>query len=62
MRQYNIISQIILILSVINFALVAPVLVQKKRQVCLDVLHVPMDMMSVFGETRWLGEVGDAVG
>ena len=39
MRRYNIVSGILLILSIIGFALASPVLVQEKRQARVDVVH-----------------------
>ena len=52
MRRYNIlvVSRTLLIPAVIafKFALAAPVLVQEKRQACVDVMNVP-DMITVFG-------------
>ncbi len=50
MRQYDLVSHIFLILSIINFALAAPVLVQEKRQACLDVVHNPEGAIIVLGE------------
>jgi hypothetical protein len=50
MRRYNIISRILLILTVITFALAAPVLVQEKRQACGDKVHVPEDVITVLGK------------
>jgi hypothetical protein len=50
MRRYNIVSRIILILTAITFALAAPVLVQEKRQVCVDAVHVPEDVKTVLGK------------
>jgi hypothetical protein len=47
MRRYNIVSRILLILTIITFALAAPVLVQEKRQACVDAVHVPEDMITV---------------
>jgi len=52
MRQYDIVSGILLILSIIDFALAAPVLVQGKLQERVDVVHIPNDMITVFGK-RW---------
>ena len=49
-HRYNIISGIVLILSVIYFALAAPVLVQEKRQASVDVVHMPKDMRIVLGK------------
>ena len=47
MRLYDIVSGILLILSVIDFALAAPVLVQEKRQAWVDVVHLPKDVITV---------------
>jgi hypothetical protein len=47
MRRYDIVSRIILILSIIDFALAAPVLVQEKHQARVDVVHIPRDMITV---------------
>jgi hypothetical protein len=50
MRRCDIISGILLILSIIDFALAAPVLLQEKRQASVDVVHVPKDVMTVLGK------------
>jgi hypothetical protein len=50
MRRYDIVSGILLILSIIDFALAAPVLVQEKRQACVDVVHIPKDVIPVLGK------------
>ena len=50
MRRYDIVLGILLILSVFDFALAAPVLVQEKRQVVVDVMQIPKDMITVFGK------------
>jgi len=50
MRQYDLVSHIFLILSIINFALAAPVLVQEKHQTCHDVLYNPEDATTVLGK------------
>ena len=47
MRRYDIVSGILLILSIIDFALAAPVPVQEKRQTCVDVVHIPKDVTTV---------------
>jgi hypothetical protein len=53
MRRYDIVSGIFLILSIIDFALAAPVLAQKKRQESADVVLVPpKDVRTVLGK-RW---------
>jgi len=50
MRRYDIVSGIILILSFIDFAIAAPVLVQEKHQAGVDVVHIPKDVMTVLGK------------
>jgi hypothetical protein len=50
MRRYDMVSGILLILSIIDFALAAPVLVQEKRQECDDVVHTPGDVITMLGE------------
>jgi hypothetical protein len=50
MRLYNIVSGIILILPIIDFAVTAPVLVQEKRQARVDVVHIPGDAMTMLGK------------
>jgi hypothetical protein len=50
MRRYYIVSGIFLILSIIDFALAAPVLVQEKRQASVDVVHIPKDLITVLWE------------
>jgi hypothetical protein len=50
MRRYDIVSGILLILSIVDFALAAPVLVQEKRQACVDVVPIPKDGVPVLGK------------
>ena len=52
MRRCDILSGILLILSIIDFALAAPVLVQEKRQAYVDVVYIPQtkDVISVLGK------------
>ena len=50
MRQYDIVSGILLILFIIDFAIAAPVLVQEKRQTVADVAHTPNDVVTVLGK------------
>ncbi|KAF8502836.1 hypothetical protein F5888DRAFT_1121021 [Russula emetica] len=50
MRRYDIVSGILLILSIINFALAAPVLVQEKRQASVDVVRIPRGVTTVLGD------------
>ena len=47
MRRYYIVSGILLILPIIDFALAAPVLVQEKRQAGFNVLHIPEDVTTM---------------
>src|SRR5712671_7139126 len=47
MRRYYIVSGIFLILSFIDFALAAPILVQEKRQASVDVVRIPKDLINV---------------
>jgi hypothetical protein len=57
MRRYDIVSGILLILSIIDFALAAPVLVQEKRQAIIDVVSiVPRDVINVLGKRGPGGE------
>lgn len=50
MRQYNVVSRILLILIVIiTFALAVPVLVQEECQTCVDVVRVPENAITVLG-------------
>ena len=53
MRRYNIISRILLILTISTIALAAPVLVQEKRQ-------APGDVITAFGK-RALAEIREAL-
>jgi hypothetical protein len=51
MRWYDIASGILLFLPTVDFALAAPVLVQEKqRQARVDVVHIPKDVITVFGK------------
>ena len=50
MRRYNKVSWILLILTLITFALAAPVLVQDKRQAWIDVEHAPEDVVTMLGK------------
>jgi hypothetical protein len=52
MRRYGPISGILLILSIVDFALAAPALVQEKRQASVVVSHTPKDVITVLGK-RW---------
>jgi hypothetical protein len=64
MRRYDVVSGILLILSIIDFAefaLAAPVLVQEKRQACVDMVHKPKDVITVLGK-RGLEDIEKLVG
>lgn len=50
MRRYDKIFGILLILSIIDFALAAPIRVQNKCQACVDVVHIPKDEIAVLGK------------
>ena len=50
MRRYDIVSGVILTLSIIDFALAAPVLVQEKRQARVDVVNIPKDVTTILGK------------
>jgi len=50
MRRYDIVSGILLILSIIDFALAAPVSAQEERRARVDVAHVPKDVTTVLGK------------
>jgi hypothetical protein len=50
MRRYDIVSGILLILSIIDFAIAAPILVQEKRHASVDVVHIPKDVITVLGK------------
>ncbi|KAI0271180.1 hypothetical protein BGY98DRAFT_1006721, partial [Russula aff. rugulosa BPL654] len=56
MRRHDIVTGILLILSIIDFALAAPVLVQEKRQARARVVHMPKDVITVSGK-RWEEEL-----
>jgi hypothetical protein len=56
MRRYYIASGILLILAIIDFAVAAPVLVQEKRQVDVNVVQLPEDVTTMLGH---LGKRGD---
>jgi hypothetical protein len=50
MRRYDIVSGILLILSIIDFAIAAPISVQEKCQSCVDVVNIPKDVIIVLGK------------
>ncbi|KAI0283723.1 hypothetical protein BGY98DRAFT_1093809 [Russula aff. rugulosa BPL654] len=47
MRRYHIVFEMLLILSIIDFTLAAPVLVQEKRQLYVDVVQIPKDVRTL---------------
>ena len=49
-RYYNILSGILLILPIIDFAITAPVPVQEKLQPSVDVVHIPKGVITVLGK------------
>ena len=60
MRRYDIVAGILLILSIINFALASPVFVQEKSQASVDVANIPRNVATVLGK-RW-GEEMEELG
>jgi hypothetical protein len=50
MRRYYIVSGILLIPPIIDFAVAAPVLVQEKRQAGIDVVRTSEDAITMFGK------------
>jgi hypothetical protein len=50
MRWYDIVFGILLIISITDFALAAPVPVQEKLQTRVDVVHMPKDVITVLGK------------
>ena len=56
MRRYYIVSGILLTLSIIDFALAAPVLVQETGETGVDVVHLPKDAITVLEKRggEWL--------
>jgi hypothetical protein len=51
MSRYNTVPLILLILSIIDFSLAAPVLIPEQCHVCVDVVHVvPKDVITVLGK------------
>ena len=59
MRRYDIVSGIFLILSIIDFALTAPVLVQEEHQAHVDMVHIPKDVITMLGKrTNELDDLG----
>jgi hypothetical protein len=47
MRLYYIVSGILLILPIIDFAVAAPELIQEKLQARVDVVHIPEEAMAM---------------
>ena len=56
MRRYDIVTGILLILSIIDFAPAVPVLAEEKHQARVDVVHMPKDLTTVLGK-RWEEEL-----
>jgi hypothetical protein len=54
MHWYDIVSRILVILSIIDFALATPVLVQEKRQAGVDVVHIHKDVVPVLGKRGYV--------
>jgi hypothetical protein len=50
MRRNYIVSGILLILPIIDFAVAAPMLVQEKHQAGVDAVHIPEDAITVLGK------------
>jgi hypothetical protein len=50
MRRYYIVSGILLILHIIDFAVAAPALVKEKRQAGVDVAPIPEDVTTMLGK------------
>jgi hypothetical protein len=60
MRRYDIVYGILLIISIIDFAVAAPILVHEKRQARFDVVHIPRDAVTVLGKRLdWLDLLWD---
>jgi hypothetical protein len=59
MRRYDILSGVLLIISITNFAIAAPVSLQEKHQARVDVVHVPKNATTVLGKRMdaWLEKV-----
>jgi hypothetical protein len=62
MRRYYIISGILLILPVIDFAVAAPVLVQEECQAGVDVMRIPEDAITMLGKRGELPVLLDLFG
>ena len=60
MRRYDVVSGILLVLCIIDFALAAPVPVQEKRRSHVNAVHAPKDVIAVFGKRvdEELGKLG----
>jgi len=56
MRGYNIVSGILLVLPIINFAVAAPALLPEKRQAGVDMAHIPEDAVTMLGKRVNPGE------
>jgi hypothetical protein len=51
-----IVSEILLIVPIVDFALAAPVLVQEKRQAHIDMLEMPSNPITVLGKRAGMGK------
>jgi hypothetical protein len=56
MRRYDIVTGILLILSIIDFTLAAPVSVRKNRHAHVDVANIPKSARNVLGQ-RWVEDL-----
>ena len=56
MLQYYIVSGILLVLHITDFAAAAPALVAEKRQAGVDVVHVPEDTITMLGKRVPMGD------
>jgi hypothetical protein len=61
MRRHNVVSGVLFILPIINFALAAPALVQEKRHAFVDVVHRPDDVITVLGKRVGLEDPLDSM-
>ena len=59
MRRYSIVSGILLVLPIIDFAAAAPALVVEKRQAGVDVALIPEDAVTVLGKRAGTEELGN---
>lgn len=50
MRWYDTVSGILVVLSIIDFALAAPLPLQEKLQACTDMMHIPHNAVTMLGK------------